>query len=262
MTNTSSDILTLIQEEYFNPQATRYLEWMHTNPYNTFAQIKRERGAEAAEEWFVEATRLHTIYAQEVMQIALGVHFLAETHPKSVLDITAHKPQIESAVHDGYTEHRRFVAFNPAEPGYGRSEWSFVFGLQGEFPLQAIVLNTGIFQGHKSAEVTLVLPAWSMSIQPRRFNSLVFIRLQSTGSHRINSAYSAKPVVPMDAREYLKSLLGMPTRLETSYLQKRHSSMSPVLGFPGADEYLSRVIPQLGNYLTELACAFAPGRSQ
>lgn len=259
MSNASSNLQTLIAEGYFNTQAPRHLKWMRKNPYADFAQVKRAKGAEEAEKWLTKETRLHTIFAGEVVQIALGVRLLAELHPESVLDITARQPRTWGEIDEGYNKHRRFVAFNTVEPDYTRSEWSLTFGPRGEFPLQAVVLDTGTFQGHKSAQVTLVLPAWSVSLQPRRVNSLVFIRIQSTGK-RTSNMYSPNPAIPMDAEEYLRHLLGIPSQLETSFIETHHG-MSTVLGFPGAEEYLSRVIPQLGNYLTELACAFAPGRS-
>jgi len=254
----------LIEAGFFTSRAEQFIDDFRQDRGETwFTRLKREQGAEAAEQRLVEWGKSYRTFSESLTTVAVGMAVLAHLHPQSVQDITSCQSRLSSTIDERYGEHHKFVAFNSPAPGCGctQPDYNWIFGPGGSLPLRAIILETGYKYKHSGAityaEMTLVFPAWGRGDSPRHAGDLVFIRIESTGwdTADLRQAYvttkaGRKPFT--DGEAFLKYLLGMEAlnqKIDTSGLG---SGIDTVLGFPGAEDYLLSVLPHLGLYLGDL----------
>jgi len=137
-----------------------------------------------------------------------------------------------------------------------------IFTPHGSLGLKAVALRVGRSRqsGDRAAQLSLVLPQWQKANSKYEAADYVVVTIDLNGH---TGAYSYSLTLPEDVYLWQVGIGKSSHRLIGSGVSMGSSvsCVDDIVGFPGVVTYLADALPQLGEYLQEMADALA-GRSQ
>ncbi len=221
---------------------------------SSYRQIVQTSGREAAEKMLQDVDKIHHIsmFASLLVPIVQGLANLSRIDDRTFVMTLKGREHIY-----GMRQHLGSVIFfnatNTPDCGCVQSKGADVFSVYGRLGLQAITLTVGTHQeGGSYANLGIVfLPSCiAKNSDSHQKNGYKVFSIDLFG-YTNWSQHIPSLISPMS---YLKYTFGVCTADDLiGYSKTSGGHADDLLGFPGAYDYLVKVLPDLGPYLSDLA---------
>jgi hypothetical protein len=240
--------------------ASRYedhLQKLRMSPDSFYNQVLKKSGREAAEQTLrdVDETRHTSMFASLIVPITQGLISLSRVTDERTLVLAANPRDYFYGMRQHLGSVIFFNTLNAPGCGCVQPKGTDLFSTHGRLGLQAVTLTVGTHQkGGSNANLGIVLsPHYGIvknhdtSRRQDGYNVLSFDLFGFTN-------WSRHTPYIIDSVSYLKYTFGLCTADDlVGGNQRSGGHPDDMLGFPGAYDYLAKVLPDLGPYLSDLA---------